>query len=336
MRVLVTGGTGYFGEHVVRALRTAGHEVRALVRDPVRARTVLGDGVDLLPGDLGRLEPWVAALGETEALVHLGSTVLSWSRDRSVFDAINVDAGLDLTARAREAEVARIVVAGSLFALGPSPAGETATESRVGGERPPLAMANDYVRSKRLLCEGLWSRQADGDPVILVHPTILLGPGQRTQGNHTATVMYDLARGRLPGFIGNGEQIWNLVPVAAAARGLVEVLEQGRPGGNYILGGENWSQRRFVERAAHHLGVPAPARTIPRGVLLALAGVAEGIAAITRRAPALTTGAVRLYDANWSFSSAKAAQELGYAPGDLEATVAGTAAWIRGLRAGGD
>lgn len=333
MNVFLTGGTGYLGEHLVRRLAAAGHRVRVLVRDPVRAAYLAAHpGVELVPGDVTRSDSWREALAEADALVHAAGVVASWARDPSNFDAVNVRATLDLVDAARERGTPRILVTGSLFALGPSDPGTVADESRVGGSRPALTRANDYVRTKRLAAEALWERQRQGHPVTVAFPTILLGPGRRTAGNHTALVIEDIRRRRFPGLVGNGKQVWNLVPVESVAEGFRLLLEAGPTGENYILGGENWTQEQFVDRAAAHCGVPVTRRRMGTALPLVLAAAAEAWAALTGRAPFLTRGAVRLYDADWAFTSAKAEAAFGYRAEPVDAALARTVTW---LQAGG-
>jgi uncharacterized protein YbjT (DUF2867 family) len=68
VKVLVTGGTGFVGRYVVRALAEAGHEVRALVRDSARARDLPAEPV---PGDVTDAASLGRAVEGTEAVVHL-------------------------------------------------------------------------------------------------------------------------------------------------------------------------------------------------------------------------------------------------------------------------
>ena len=329
MNVLLTGASGYLGEHVARALRAAGHTVVALVRRPGQAAELEAMGIEARPGDMERPDSWTRALAGCEALVHCAGLVHSFGHNREAFTRVNVDGTLALVDRARAAGMARIVVTSSLFALGPARAGALRDESAADEPPSPLHSANDYVRTKALASAKLRAMQREGHPVVVVYPTVLLGPGRRTRGNHTARVLADVAAGRLPGLVGDGEQVWNLVPVADAARGHVLALERGRPGEGYILGGENWTQRQLVERAALLFGVKPPLRRLGRAVPLAVGAMAELWARLSGKEPFLTLGEVRLYDAHWAVSCEKARVELGYEAGDVETTLAHTVDWLR-------
>lgn len=328
MKVFLTGGTGYFGSHVLECLVEAGHAVTALVRSPERAEPAVRRGAEVIEGDMLRPETWTPVLDRVDALVHTAAKVENWSRTPEAFDRINVDAAVALVEAAVLRKITRTVVASSLFALGPA-SGREKTEEDRDPEIHPLLYANDYVRTKAVAARRFWEMQGRGNPVMLVYPAVLLGPGSLTQGNHTATVISDVGRKKLPGLIGNGEQLWNLVPVRHAARGLVRALEKGRAGENYILGGEEWTQRRLVERAAELFGVRPPLRRLGTAFPLAVATLAEGWARLRGESPAVTRGEVRLYDADWRVSSRKAVDELGYDAGDLDQAVRETVEWIR-------
>jgi farnesol dehydrogenase len=192
-----------------------------------------------------------------------------------------------------------------------------------------LAAANQYVRSKTEGTRRLRALQKSGHPLILLYPTVILGPGRLSRGNHTARVLADIGRGRFPGLVGNGEQIWNLVPVRDAARGHVLALEKGGVGEGYILGGENWTQRRLIERAAHHFGIAPPVRRLGRALPWAVGLACEIWNRFTGRAPYLTRGEVLLYDADWAVTSAKAERDLGYRPAGVDETLAATVAWLQ-------
>ena len=329
MRVFLTGGTGYLGGRVARALLDAGHEVVALTRSPERAASLLGCGASLVEGELGQPGDWTEGLTGADAVVHTAAMVEAWGPPPEDFDRVNVAGTLDLLDRARQAKVERVVLTSSLFALGSSPDGAPRDESALDEEPDPLADANDYVRTKTAISRRIRERQRRGGRVIMAIPTILIGPGALTAGNHTARVFADIGRRRFPGLVGDGSQIWNLAPVDAVAQGYLRILEKGVPGQNYILGGEDWTQARLVARAAGIFGVKPPLRRLGRAIPLTVATLAEGWAAVSGRPPILTRGSVRLYDAHWSFTSEKARRELGYEPGSVDETLRETVSWLR-------
>jgi farnesol dehydrogenase len=330
MTVFLTGGTGYLGNHVARALLAAGHGVTVLARNPSRAADLAERGAVVVPGDLLEPAAWNRHLEEADAVVHTAGMVESWSPHPERFDRVNVQGTLDLVDRARAAGVARVLVAGSLFALGPSAPGIPRDERGLDEPPSPLVDATNYTRTKSVVCRALARRQAEGDPVILLLPAILVGPGKRTEGNYLAGVLEDVGRRRLPGLIGDGNQVWNLVPVTSAAEGFRLALESGTAGERYALGGEPWTQRRIVERGAELFGVPAPVRRLGTRFPLFVGALSEAWAAVTRRPPVLTRGAVRMYDANWEVSSVKAERELGYRATSVDDAIRQTVNALRG------
>ncbi len=329
MRVFVTGATGYLGGRTARALLEAGHEVVALARDRERAASLVGCGARVVEGDLLAPQDWADHLEGMDGLVHAAAMVESWGPHAERFDRVNVTGTLDLLDRAKAVGIDRVVVVSSLFALGASPDGSPRDESALDEEPGALSLSNDYVRTKTEASRRVRQRQLRGGAAMMVFPTVLLGAGAFTSGNHTAGVLADIARGRLPGLVGDGRQVWNLVPVDHAATGIVAVLERGRTGENYILGGEDWTQARLVEEASRLFGVKPVLRRLGRSLPLAVGALCEAWAAVTGRPPLLTRGEVKLYDAHWAFDSGKAQRELGYDPGSVQETLEATVAWLR-------
>ena len=325
----MTGAAGYLGEHVAVAFQKRGHTVTALVRRPEQVEQLNRLQLRLVPGDLERPETWHAALEGQEAVVTTAGTVQAWGLPRETFRRVNVDGTIGLVEHAREIGIQHILVTSSLFSLGPTPAGVVLDESARDRPRSSICDANAYVSTKREQAERVWKLQDAGHPVMLVYPSVLVGPGRRSRGNHTARVLSDVGAERLPGLIGNGNQQWNLVSVDDAARGHVDVLERGSPGEAYFLGGENWTQRALVERAARLFGVKAPLRKLGRALPLVAAAMYELAARVGGNEPRLTRGEVTLYDANWAYTSAKAEREVGYTHEALEPVIERTVAWLR-------
>ncbi|MFZ6178591.1 SDR family oxidoreductase [Nannocystis pusilla] len=115
-RVLVVGGTGRTGRHVVSLLREAGVPLRLLVRDRARAEAELGPGLDLVVGDALDLDLGPAFAGVERVVSTLGSRDVHGGGLRTV----DLPATARLVTAAREAGVARFVLCSTIGAV-PTP-----------------------------------------------------------------------------------------------------------------------------------------------------------------------------------------------------------------------
>ena len=111
MTVLVTGGTGFVGEHVVHALRARDMRVRVLVRDPKRARRLSAWGADIVVGDVTDLTVLRAACTGAKSVVHLVAIIKG---SRADFERAMEHGTRNLVAAAENAGVGRIVLASAL------------------------------------------------------------------------------------------------------------------------------------------------------------------------------------------------------------------------------
>src|SRR3970040_1134511 len=89
--ILVTGATGNVGHPIARQLAAEGHRVRALVRDPERARGLLPEGVEAVPGDVTDAESVRAAVRGCDVVYHAAGLPEQWRRDTADFTRVNVD-----------------------------------------------------------------------------------------------------------------------------------------------------------------------------------------------------------------------------------------------------
>ena len=111
MTVLVTGGTGFVGPHVVHALRARDTVVRALVRDPARGSRLASWGVELAVGDVTDPDSLHAACGGVDAVVHLVAIIRGRPAD---FERVMAEGTRNVVAAAQEAGVPRFVLASAL------------------------------------------------------------------------------------------------------------------------------------------------------------------------------------------------------------------------------
>ena len=297
MKVLVTGGTGYLGSAIVRALAQEGHQPIAFARHASAAR-LPGAAIDGDVRDPAAVEIAVAA---ADAVCHTAALVSIWRRRARDFDEVNVH-GLEhvLHACARRG-VPRIVYTSSFLAL--PPAGATMAVVR-----------NDYQRTKVKALEVARRAAHRGLPLVILSPGVIYGPGVGTEGNLVGRLVHDHVRRRLPGVVG-AAHIWSCAYVEDVARAHVRALELAEPEGGIelALGGENVPQMRIFDVVRELTGRPLP-RRIPYPVALGAALVDEARARATGHPPRITRGAVAIFREDWPLDSRRAGAHLGYAP----------------------
>ncbi|MEX2103634.1 MAG: NAD(P)H-binding protein [Gaiellaceae bacterium] len=110
--ILVTGGTGFVGSHVVHALRALDHPVRALARKPEKQDRLRAWGVEVVQGDMTNAESLRRAIEGCEAVVHLVA-LPPFSGDEAV-DRVMVRGTEHLVEAAKAAGVRRFVLMSAL------------------------------------------------------------------------------------------------------------------------------------------------------------------------------------------------------------------------------
>ena len=306
MKVLITGATGYLGGTVATALLAAGHELAALCR-PGREGS-LPAGCRAVNGDLRDRASLRRALDGREALVHMAAMVQKWSRHRAAFDRINIDGTETLLAAASEAGVRRILYTSSIVALGPT-VGSPADES---SPRTTDRFCTDYERTKWLGLQIVRARAAAGQPIVIVHPGVVYGPGAPTEGNLLRDTLADYVRGRLRARLGRGDLRICYAFIDDVARGHLLALERGIAGQGYILGGENATQDDIFSLLHALTGLASPALTVPYWAAEALGALLVFGAHLTGRPPSITPGVVATFRHEWAYRSARAEREIGY------------------------
>jgi dihydroflavonol-4-reductase len=323
MSVLVTGGTGFVGSAVVRALIAQGERPRCLVRRDSDRRNLAGLDVDLVEGDLGREESLMAALEGCSGLFHVAADYRIWARRPEELIRTNVEGTRRLMTAALRQGVRRVVYTSSVAVLGKSSNGAPADEETA----VCLAdMIGAYKRSKFLAEEAVRRLQREeGLPVVIVNPSTPFGP-RDVKPTPTGRLVIAAAAGRMPAFVETG---LNVVHVDDVAAGHLLAFELGRPGERYLLGGENLGLAEILGQVARLRGRRAPRLRLPRGPLFPLAVAAEAWArASGGREPMLTVDGLRMAAKPMYFRHDKAVRDLGYRPRPAAEAVSDAVEWF--------
>src|SRR5574337_1864296 len=152
--ILVTGGTGFVGSHLIRRLRKEGRSVRALVRNPEKARTLADLGAEVAPGDISDAVSLEKACAGAERVIHLVGIIQE--APGATFRGVHVEGTRNLLQAAKKAGVRHFFY-------------QSALGTRAGAK-------SEYHRTK-------WQAEelvaASGIPFTILRPSLIYGPGDQ-------------------------------------------------------------------------------------------------------------------------------------------------------------
>lgn len=267
--VLVTGGTGFVGSHLVELLVSRGHEVTCLVRDPGNLRWLKGQQVHLAQGDCGDRDSLTAAVRNAVTVYHVaGLTKAAHRRDYYEVNHVGTRNLLDACAH-HGPNLQKFVLVSSLAAAGPAQAGRP-----VKATDTPHPVS-DYGRSK-LLAEEEALKFKDRFPVVILRPSAVYGPRDAD--------VYELFRWAAKGYIldmSGRERFLNWCYVKDLAEALLAAGERSVPSGSIYFVAEDriHSMTGFQKALQESGGVFAKVIKVPvwAGYLIGLASEAAGL-----------------------------------------------------------
>ena len=321
MRVLVTGGTGYLGQAIVRALVSRGHSAVVFARRKT-SEVVFGSAISkktsgvffedmptkktpdvfFIAGDVRDRDALVAAARGCDAMIHSAALVSVWRPNPRDFDDVNVGGLQHALEAVRTHPLRRVVYTSSFLALPPA------------GRDAPL-MANDYQRTKaaaRLVAD---KARGEGLPIVSMYPGVIYGPGLLSEGNLIGRMIADHVAGRLPGLLG-ANRLWSFSWVEDVAAAHVAALEHEAPQASYQVGGPNLPQISPFEVLQRLKGTNLP-RRLPLWVGPPVAWIDETRARLTGHRPQLTRATLDIFRHDWTLDSSDAERDLGYRQKDL-------------------
>jgi nucleoside-diphosphate-sugar epimerase len=332
MVVFVTGGSGFVGQHLIRAYagkpagkstarhaagsQAAGPEastrVRALARSPHAAQAVHAAGAEPMTGDITDGAALRAAMAGCDLVVHAAGNTEQWA-PREAFHRVNVLGTATVLAAAKAAGVPRLV--------------HVSTEAVLADGRPlrhvdetyprPGRLIGDYAQTKSLAEELVLAENGTELTTVVVRPRLVWGPGD-------ATVLPAVTRAARAGrfaWIDGGHYRTSTCHVTNTCAGIVAAGRHGRGGEVYFLtdgedSGEPVEFREFLTALAATAGVSLGDRSIPRSLAWAAATALEPLWRLLPLpdAPPITRTFLALSAQEMTVDDSKARTELGYRP----------------------
>ena len=306
MRVLVTGATGKVGNAVARALAARGDEVRALVRDPRRARELLPAGIELARGDVTDVGSIVGAVEDRELVFTAHGLPEQWVEDEEIFDRVNARGAEAVALAARDAGARRLVHTSTIDVFHADQGGRF-DESRVADYPKHSAYERSKQRAERLVL----ATRRDGFEVVCVNPCAVYGPGPAASASLDGELIGPIVAGKLPALPPGG---CGVVFVDGVASGHLLAAERGADGERYILCDRHVSLTELAQtvvRVAHRGRVPL---TLPRPVAHAASLIGRPLSRALGKPPLLPRGQLLFFLWDAAPDSGRAQDELGWEP----------------------
>lgn len=306
MRILVTGGTGFIGSHTVHALRAVGHDVRLLVRNEEKARTLWRTHPevleDLVVGAITSGPATVDALRECDGVVHTAAPVAlaaSRAETRRVTNE-NLRSVRLLIERAVEDGLKRVVHLSSVAAL------DTSGLS-VANEDCPLHVKGDaYAQSKSAPDRRIRELQDRGAPISITYPTSVLGPADPG--------LSEAIRG-IVGMIQNGVMVttsgFQLIDVRDLASIHEKLISRDPAPGRYLVTAPYLPWEELAELLDRSAGIRLRRLNLPGALVRAVGSIADRMRWMTEIDPMMSREATRLATQWVEFDASAVQKDLG-------------------------
>ena len=318
MRILITGANGFLGSALARRLARDGHELRVLLRPRSEASTLEGVPAQRVEGDVTDPASLASAMAGREVVFHLAG--LRRSPERAAFFRVNADGTRWVCDAMLRAGARRLVLAGSIAAVGPSVPGRPHVET------DPFAPEEWYGASKAEAERIAFG--AVGLEVSVARPPRILGPGDREN-----LVFFRLVKRGFRLSIGGGPRPLSVVDVDDVVELLLLLATRPEAVGEafFAPGPGETTLEEIQELCARALGGRPRTLHLSPLLLRALATAADGVSRLTgRHLPLNRKLARQLLAPAWTCSGEKARTRLGWIPRiDVPSSIARSAAWYQ-------
>lgn len=320
-RAFITGGSGFIGANLVRALNQRDIAARVLLRPTSSTRALQDLAYETAVGDvLDDPDALAQAMDGCDWVFHVAAVADYWRQQRDRLYRVNVDGTRNMLCAAQRAGIKRFVFTSSLAALGiPERKGQMLDESHSFNLAP---QSSPYGHSKALAEKVVRDASRAGLETVILNPSIVLGP--RDVNQISGSIIVQAARGRLRFRAPGGG---NFVDVDDVAMGHIAAAEKGRPGERYILGGHNLTYEEAIPIICEVVGRKPPRLTIPTWLLPPAAWVVRVARVVAGNAIPFDEKQVRLMGAHIFASSQKAREELSLPQRPFRITVQRTYNW---------
>ena len=321
-RILITGGTGFLGTHIVRQFLAAGEKNLKVMASRV-PEWMKDAGVKAVEGSVTDRVDVAKACKNVSAIFHLAGKVSRDNDDAASMNKIHLEGTRILCEAATETGVGTMVLASSSGTIA------VTEDEQVVDETYPQPVeilsrwayyASKYYQERA----ALENFNGDGQRLVIMNPSLLLGPDDERLSS-TKPVLDFLAR-KIPYTPSGG---LNFVDARDAAAAFIAALEKGKHQEKYLLGAANMTFEQFFGRLERLSGLSAPMLKVPKKLAMAGSSMISSVFKNWGKPSPVMPNEVEQAEYFWYFDSAKAEDELGFAPRDPQETLQDTINYLR-------
>jgi dihydroflavonol-4-reductase len=313
--ILVTGGTGLLGSHLLYDLVSSGKHVRALRRRPGReamVRKVFGyysedaerlfRKIEWFDGDLMDFGAMEDALDGVKEVYHAGAVVSFYPSDHKAMLRVNIEGTANLVNLALHYGVDKFCYVSSVATLGRADNDGLTDEETYW---VPSRKNSVYSKSKYGAEREIWRGMEEGLNAVIVMPSVIIGPGFWEENSGLFRLVYQGLKYATRGVNG-------YVDVRDVTRAMVLLMENRCFGERFIASAANLSYLEFFTMVAKHMNKPAPSVVVPP-FLTGLAWRVEAVrSAVTRSKPEITREMAVTTSQVYIYSNKKIMDRLGF------------------------
>lgn len=318
-KILVTGGKGYLGQHLVSRLLEKGEHVKVFARPRANNADKKSNEFEVVWGDIRDIDAVDKAVKGSDIVVHLVSNFRKGGSDRKEAYSINVEGTENVLKASLKRDVKRIVHCSTIGVHG----NVLEIPAR---EDTPFNPGDLYQETKLIGEQKVWQfYQKTGLPVTVVRPISLMGPGDERM----LKLFRMIKRGRFI-MVGNGDAYFQPAYIDDVVRGFYLCMQHPAAVGEaFIIGSEEYiTLRELVNFIAKELHVSSPRYKIPLLPVFWLSYLCETVFVPLGIEPPLHRRRVSFFQNNRAFSIEKAKNLLGYKPEvSLNEAISRTVSW---------
>ena len=323
-RILVTGATGFVGQHLVRALCEKGAAVRALVRAGGATQTIQAWGAELVTGDILDCSSLRTALRDIEVVFHLAGRLHLPGVTAAEYERLHVEGTRNLLIACLNLEALRVIVhCSTTGVLGPTGLVPAAEDTRpLSG--PSNAYEGSKARGEQL---ALTLAQQCGLPLVVARPSLVYGPGDL----HLLGWFRAIQRGYYR-VVGPGDNLLHPIYITDLIVGLLRCAQVPAAAGRiyHLVGSKPLPIKDLAAAIAQAVGRPLPQRHLPLSLALMVASLLEASPGIPPAWLPLTRSRIAFMTESRAYCGTRARMELNFIPQvDLPTGLQHTVAWYR-------